>query len=70
MMRFLVIVVILLVIFAVAWPWLAPWMHQLRLGHLPGDIMLKLGSVSFYFPITTCIVISLAIAFVLWLIGK
>lgn len=29
------------------------------LGRLPGDIAVRRGSVSFYFPLTTCIVLSL-----------
>jgi uncharacterized protein HemY len=29
------------------------------LGRLPGDISVRRGNVSFYFPLTTCIVLSL-----------
>lgn len=42
-----------------------PW-----LGRLPGDIFIKKDSVSFFFPITTCIIISAAISFILWLFRK
>jgi hypothetical protein len=28
------------------------------LGRLPGDIMIRRGSFSFYFPLTTCVVLS------------
>jgi hypothetical protein len=37
-----------------------PW-----LGHLPGDISIKGEKFSFYFPITTCILISIALTFIL-----
>ena len=29
------------------------------LGRLPGDIMIKRGNFTFYFPLTTCILLSL-----------
>ena len=38
-----------------------PW-----LGHLPGDIYIQRGRFSFYFPITTCIVVSALISLVLY----
>jgi hypothetical protein len=38
-----------------------PW-----LGNLPGDITIQRGRFSFYFPITTCIVISIIISLVLY----
>ena len=31
------------------------------LGKLPGDIYFKKGNFSFYFPITTCIIISIVL---------
>ena len=31
------------------------------LGRLPGDFAVRRGSFSFYFPLTTCIVLSLAL---------
>jgi hypothetical protein len=38
-----------------------PW-----LGHLPGDISIERGRFSFYFPLTTCILISVIISLVLY----
>ena len=40
-----------------------------RLGRLPGDIAWHGKGTSFYFPIVTCIVISLVISVVLWVVG-
>jgi hypothetical protein len=34
----------------------------LPLGRLPGDIAIRRGSTSFYFPIVTCIVISIVLS--------
>ncbi|HOJ51563.1 MAG TPA: DUF2905 domain-containing protein [Syntrophales bacterium] len=42
-----------------------PWF-----GRLPGDISYEGKRVHFYFPLTTCIVISLLLTFILWLIGR
>ncbi len=39
-----------------------------RLGRLPGDIVIERGNSRFYFPIVTCIVVSLVLSLVTWLI--
>lgn len=39
-------------------------------GRLPGDIRIERGSVRFYFPITSMIVISAALSLVFYLLGK
>ena len=36
----------------------------LPLGRLPGDIVLKRGDSTFYFPIVTCIVVSVVLTIV------
>lgn len=40
------------------------------LGRLPGDIFLRRGSFTFYFPITTCILLSLILTLAFTLFGK
>jgi hypothetical protein len=42
-----------------------PW-----LGRLPGDIYLNRGNFTFYFPLTTCILLSLIITLVLYLFRR
>ena len=39
-----------------------------RLGKLPGDISYKSEHTAFYFPVVTCLVLSLALSAILWLI--
>lgn len=39
----------------------------LRLGKLPGDIVHRGEHSTFYFPIVTCLVLSLALSLLLWL---
>ena len=35
------------------------------LGRLPGDFYVRRGSVSFYFPLTTCVVVSILLTLAL-----
>jgi len=39
-------------------------------GKLPGDIFIKKGNVSFYFPIVTCIIISILLSLIFSLFGR
>jgi len=41
-----------------------------NLGKLPGDISYKKENFSFYFPITTSIIISIVLSFLFYLFGK
>ena len=40
------------------------------LGRLPGDIHYSRGDFSFYFPIVTCILLSLILSIILWFFRK
>lgn len=40
------------------------------IGRLPGDIFVKKGNVTFYFPIITCIVLSIALSFIMYIINR
>ena len=59
--RALVILGIVLVVIGLLWPWLA----KLGLGRLPGDIVVERENFRFYFPLTTSILVSLALS-LLW----
>jgi DUF2905 family protein len=41
----------------------------LRLGRLPGDIAIEGKRGSFYFPIVTCILLSIVLTLVFWIIS-
>ena len=41
-----------------------------RLGRLPGDIAYQGRHGSFYFPVVTCIVLSVALTLVMWLVNS
>lgn len=40
-----------------------------RLGRLPGDIVHRGEHTTFYFPIVTCILLSVALSFLFWLLS-
>ena len=43
---------------------LYPYMKKLGLGQLPGDIIFKSGNSTFFFPIVTCIIISVVLTII------
>jgi Protein of unknown function (DUF2905) len=43
---------------------------HLPLGRLPGDFVYRGKNTTFYFPLTTCILISLVLSLILWLVGR
>jgi len=43
---------------------------NLPIGRLPGDIVYRGRNTSFYFPIVTCIILSVVLSLVFWVIGR
>lgn len=43
---------------------------NLPLGRLPGDILYRGKHTTFYFPLVTCIILSVVLSLVLYLIGR
>ncbi len=66
MSRFLIVLGLVIVAIGVLWPLLG----RLGLGRLPGDIVIQRGNFSFYFPLATCIVVSVLLSVVLWLVNR
>lgn len=42
----------------------------LRIGRLPGDIVIRGKNTTFYFPLATCLLLSLLFSLVTWLLKK
>jgi len=61
MQKLLLILGITLIVIALAWPWL----KHLPLGRLPGDIMIQKPGFSFFFPITSMLLVSLVVSLLL-----
>jgi hypothetical protein len=45
-------------------------MAGLPLGRLPGDIVVRRGNSTFYFPVVTCIVVSLVLTLLMSLLRR
>jgi hypothetical protein len=42
----------------------------IRLGSLPGDIVIRRKSGSFYFPVVTCLIVSVLLTLISWLFTR
>jgi hypothetical protein len=45
-------------------------MQFIPIGKLPGDIVVKKGNATFYFPIMTSIILSIVLSLIFYFIGK
>lgn len=65
-MRSVVLVLgILLVVAALAWPVVSRYF-----GRLPGDIVVRRPGFTFVFPIVTCLVLSLVLSLLFWIFRR
>ena len=66
MTRFLVVLGLAIVVAGLLWPYLG----QLGLGRLPGDIVIERENVTFYFPLMTCLLVSVLFSLVFWVVNR
>jgi hypothetical protein len=66
MTRFLVVLGLAIVVAGLLWPYLG----QLGLGRLPGDIVIERKSMTFYFPLMTCLLVSVLFSLVFWVVNR
>ncbi len=66
MSKWLIIVGLILVAAGLLWP----LMSKLGLGRLPGDIVVRRDGFSLYFPLMTCLVISVVVSIVIWIFRR
>jgi len=66
MQRFLTGLGLAVLLAGIAWPLIS----RIGLGRLPGDIVVQRGNTSFYFPLVTCLVVSLLLSAVAWLLNR
>ena len=59
--KLLIIIGLILILIGLLYPFL----RDLGFGRLPGDIVIKKENSSFYFPIVTCIVVSVVVSLIL-----
>ncbi len=65
--KILISIGILLIIVGLLWQFGGKY---IPLGKLPGDIMIKREHSTFYFPITTSILISIVLSLIFYFIGR
>jgi hypothetical protein len=66
MARFLIVLGLVILVIGLLWPYLS----QIGLGRLPGDIVIERGNVTFYFPLATCLLLSLLFSLVFWVVNR
>jgi hypothetical protein len=66
MARFLIVLGLVILVIGLLWPYLS----QIGLGRLPGDIVIERGNVTFYFPLATCLLLSLLFSLVFWVVSR
>ncbi|MCL6587541.1 MAG: DUF2905 domain-containing protein [Anoxybacillus sp.] len=45
-------------------------MQFVKLGRLPGDIIIQKGNTTFYFPVVTSILLSIVLSLIFYVIGR
>ena len=47
-----------------------PYLSRIGLGRLPGDIVIERGNVTFYFPLMTCLLVSVVFSLAFWVVNR
>jgi hypothetical protein len=66
MARFLVVLGLAILVIGLLWPYLS----QIGLGRLPGDIVIERENMTFYFPLMTCLLLSVLLSLVFWVVNR
>jgi hypothetical protein len=66
MARVLITLGLVILVIGLLWPYLG----RIGLGRLPGDIVIERENMTFYFPLMTCLLVSLVLSLVLWVANR
>ena len=66
MSKWLITLGLILVAAGLLWPLLS----KLGLGRLPGDIVVRREGFSLYFPLMTCLVVSVVVSILIWIFRR
>jgi hypothetical protein len=66
MARFLIVLGLVILVAGLLWPWLS----QIGLGRLPGDIVIERENMTLYFPLMICLLLSVLFSLVLWAVNR
>ena len=64
--RFLIVLGLAILVIGQLWPYLS----QIGLGRLPGDVVIEREKMTFYFPLMTCLLLSLLLSLVFWVVNR
>jgi hypothetical protein len=66
MARFLIVLGLAILLVGLLWPYLS----RMGLGRLPGDIVIERDNMTFYFPLMTCLLLSIVFSRILWVVSR
>jgi hypothetical protein len=66
MSKILIVAGAVLIAIGLLWPFLS----KIGLGRLPGDIFFQKKNMTFFFPLTTSLVLSVALSLLFWFFSK
>lgn len=64
--RLLIVLGLTILVIGLLWPYLS----RIGLGRLPGDIVIERDNVTLYFPLVTCLLLSLLFSLVYWVASR
>jgi hypothetical protein len=66
MARTLIVIGLVILVVGLLWPYLS----RIGLGRLPGDIVIERENMTFYFPLMTCLLVSVVLSLVFWAVNR
>jgi hypothetical protein len=66
MARFLIVLGLAILVAGLLWPFLS----RIGLGRLPGDIVIERENMTFYFPLMTCLLLSVLFSLIFWVVNR
>ena len=66
MARTLIVLGLVILLVGLLWPYLS----RIGLGRLPGDIVIERENMTFYFPLMTCLLVSVVLSVVFWIANR
>jgi DUF2905 family protein len=66
MARTLIVLGLVILLVGLLWPYLS----RIGLGRLPGDIVIERENMTFYFPLMTCLLVSVVLSLIFWAVNR
>jgi hypothetical protein len=66
MARTLIVLGLVILVVGLLWP----YPSRVGVGRLPGDIVFERENMTFYFPLMTCLLVSVVLSLVFWAVNR